>query len=1213
MTSPSRPKRKYEMLDDKGISGKKRKRKISASEDEDSRGTLSSKSCNGPPLSKIYNSSFRNNKPAELFRKDLISAMKLPDNEQLYPDDYWIISDSWKLEWERGVQVPVNPDSIPASNIKFRDRYPRKREKGDFKMPKKYIKCTADKFSNEWHVMSEAVVNAERICRYDLDDLDIEWLKILNEERENYGLYPVDETTVELIIEKLETDSFDNLQNAKKREGIEFDEDVICDVCRSPDTEEGNEMVFCDSCNICVHQACYGITTIPEGSWLCCTCALGVEPSCLLCPNKGGAMKSTRNGLKWAHVSCALWIPEVIIGCVEKMEPITKISMIPASRWSLVCSLCKEKDGACIQCSVKTCKIAYHVTCAFMNGLEMKAIIGDTEEDGIKLKSFCRKHSKQKDLSDTESESSPKKHNRKTKKELNMSSGERKSKYKSDTSEFFNGISINNITEFLKVDKIIVDFVYQYWKLKRKANFNRPLLMPKIEEINSIGRNEKDYARMKMFVHWRQDLERVRNLCYMVGRREKLFRSWCRIKEEIFHKQLLMMTENCSLNEQEKLVILHANHGDSIYDSIYTCNTEIIPSLSDSILILESKPNNEIELTNKFEKEKLHRLSNPYAKQYLNGIHNRVQRRLTNLTFDNSNKKNRKTKLKNSEVYNHDDLEDNSIGFSDFQCYFAERSGLFCLSSSVKDDTVDVNVIKEKKKNSNNNNTQDSERIQIINGRYKKNLTKFGNNKRKIRNPFVKNYANITKTSLTKRLTRSSSFLNNRSNQSVRNKCLKMKRKYTKKQKNLRNVGFLNNSIKIKNKESSKDSNEQKESMEFNQNETKDDDNEIFNKHICAEEKSNFVNNKHSETYKKKKNIKLRNIKNNTIQNSDKTKIEHITKKQNIPSKTDKSFSYKVADSKIKKEKKQQLSSQRNYLKSEHVEMENSDIFLENSDIEVNNIDKNEIYLQKRIQTRSCKLDTEKINSVFLTKKNKKYTAANNNTLCRKSLRLPLVCTVDHQILSENNDKAFLADFKKERSKFFNNSSFPVIEEENFLYRAITKENKSDNSDILIENHIDPAQLIVDADKKITNNYLSPKKLTEIIDENVENKESNMKLSYISSPKNNKGNIRCSSRTWNYSCPLSSSSHLNGKVDINSPRLIIRLRKDPNYPDYPRWQRETEFECQSVKRIDNSKEQISKAGRLQCSENKTVHSENIVPLHGSKEIGNRYMMRCRTH
>jgi len=50
---------------------------------------------------------------AQLFRKDLISAMKLPDAEVLQYDEYFLIADTWKLEWERGVQVPVDTDAIP--------------------------------------------------------------------------------------------------------------------------------------------------------------------------------------------------------------------------------------------------------------------------------------------------------------------------------------------------------------------------------------------------------------------------------------------------------------------------------------------------------------------------------------------------------------------------------------------------------------------------------------------------------------------------------------------------------------------------------------------------------------------------------------------------------------------------------------------------------------------------------------------------------------------------------------------------------------------------------------------------------------------------------------------------------------------------------------------------------------------------------------------
>ena len=52
-----------------------------------------------------------------LFRKDLISAMKLPDNEPLTEDDYWLVTDPWKQEWEQGVQVPFNPGGLPVPHV----------------------------------------------------------------------------------------------------------------------------------------------------------------------------------------------------------------------------------------------------------------------------------------------------------------------------------------------------------------------------------------------------------------------------------------------------------------------------------------------------------------------------------------------------------------------------------------------------------------------------------------------------------------------------------------------------------------------------------------------------------------------------------------------------------------------------------------------------------------------------------------------------------------------------------------------------------------------------------------------------------------------------------------------------------------------------------------------------------------------------------------
>lgn len=83
--------------------------------------------------SSIYNSSAPE-APSELFRKDLISAMKLPDSEPLALDEYWMISDQWKQEWERGVQVPVNPDSLPEPSVssKLHDSFYTGRQ--DFKL-----------------------------------------------------------------------------------------------------------------------------------------------------------------------------------------------------------------------------------------------------------------------------------------------------------------------------------------------------------------------------------------------------------------------------------------------------------------------------------------------------------------------------------------------------------------------------------------------------------------------------------------------------------------------------------------------------------------------------------------------------------------------------------------------------------------------------------------------------------------------------------------------------------------------------------------------------------------------------------------------------------------------------------------------------------------------------------------------------------------------
>lgn len=69
-----------------------------------------------PNLFKSNRFGRHHHKPAELFRTDFITAMKLPDTESLDDYSYWLIKDQWKLDWEKGVQVPVKPDGLNTAN-----------------------------------------------------------------------------------------------------------------------------------------------------------------------------------------------------------------------------------------------------------------------------------------------------------------------------------------------------------------------------------------------------------------------------------------------------------------------------------------------------------------------------------------------------------------------------------------------------------------------------------------------------------------------------------------------------------------------------------------------------------------------------------------------------------------------------------------------------------------------------------------------------------------------------------------------------------------------------------------------------------------------------------------------------------------------------------------------------------------------------------------
>ncbi|XP_070699195.1 protein Jade-1 [Pempheris klunzingeri] len=578
------------------MESEKKRRKYSTSSNDsdttDSQVTSWSRSSKNTGTSSTW-VRHQHKKPSEVFRTDFITAMKLPDSAQLGPDDFYVLSDPWRQEWEKGVQVPASLEAIPEPVVRL--------------LPESTGSLSDNRQETE---SSTQPPPSQRYSCYDLDDLDVAWLELVNHEFRQMALPELDELTMECVLVELESVCEEKMRQAIETEeglGIEYDEDVVCDVCRSPEGEDGNEMVFCDKCNVCVHQACYGILKVPQGNWLCRTCALGVQPKCLLCPKRGGALKPTRSGTKWVHVSCALWIPEVSIGCPEKMEPITKVSHIPASRWALSCSLCREHTGTCIQCSMPSCIVAFHVTCAFDHGLEMRTILAENDE--VRFKSFCLEHSCTASSTSTNNTSSltsvsngnhtaavttngshgaarpewattgvnSEQHQPNSSSEpeqrsvlypVSVSASERaerdqlerekvsqrKQKLQELEDEFYRLVDPEEVAENLALPISQVDFLYQFWKLKRKGNFNRPLVTLKRDEVDNLAQQEQDvlYRRLKLFTHLRQDLERVRNLCYMVTRREKMKHTLCDLQEKIFHLQIQLLEEDIAGEKSQK-------------------------------------------------------------------------------------------------------------------------------------------------------------------------------------------------------------------------------------------------------------------------------------------------------------------------------------------------------------------------------------------------------------------------------------------------------------------------------------------------------------------------------------------------------------------------------------------------------------------------------------------------------------------------------------
>ena len=174
---------------------------------------------------------------------------------------------------------------------------------------------------------------------------------------------------------------------------------AVCSICNDGDVTSDNQIIFCDACNVAVHQMCYGIDEVPEGDYFCFACRHfkrdkivqrqapdaarnrvfpPLPMSCELCPVKHGAYtrtdtsKSAPNSsiVKWVHTTCAKWqgLDFLVKGKADLVEDVGELKE-HFLRSGISCAICQGQRGAYNKCRFDGCQKWIHVSCARASGI----------------------------------------------------------------------------------------------------------------------------------------------------------------------------------------------------------------------------------------------------------------------------------------------------------------------------------------------------------------------------------------------------------------------------------------------------------------------------------------------------------------------------------------------------------------------------------------------------------------------------------------------------------------------------------------------------------------------------------------------------------------------------------------------------------------------------------------------------------------------------
>lgn len=149
-----------------------------------------------------------------------------------------------------------------------------------------------------------------------------------------------------------------------------------------------------------------------------------------------------------------------------------------------------------------------------------------SNNDGSDNETMQKKNSNKKQNNSSDSSQSPKKANSPKKNKTKDADEKKLVKRK------------NVESKIQEVDPLMIDLIYRYWMLLRTANNGQSLI-----KFSPTALKEREFEQRKSILKLRIELERVRNLSYMIGKREKLKASWLKTHQNVIKRTFSVIND----------------------------------------------------------------------------------------------------------------------------------------------------------------------------------------------------------------------------------------------------------------------------------------------------------------------------------------------------------------------------------------------------------------------------------------------------------------------------------------------------------------------------------------------------------------------------------------------------------------------------------------------------------------------------------------------